>query len=64
MLKSTIALLLAATLVACGGGNDQPHFPSGPQTQQPPITKGADTDTPVEPETGNEAIATAKKSLT
>jgi hypothetical protein len=64
MCKSTIVLLLAAALVACGGGgHDEPIQTSGPQTHQPPITKGASTDTPVQPETGDEAIGRQKKGL-
>ena len=62
MLKSTMALTLAVILIACGGGNE-PVQTSGPQTLQPPITKGAPTDTPVAPETGDESIAAEKKSL-
>ncbi|MES2758824.1 MAG: hypothetical protein V4693_15730 [Pseudomonadota bacterium] len=60
-MKSTIALMLAATLVACGGNNPSYQL-SGPQTQQPPGTKGAPTDTPVQPESGADTT-TAIKAL-
>ncbi|MET0855582.1 MAG: hypothetical protein ABWY27_02425 [Telluria sp.] len=65
MFKSTITLALAAALVACGGGGggDEPIQTSGPQTRQPPITKGAATDTPVQPETGDEASGRLKTGL-
>jgi hypothetical protein len=64
MSKSTIALALAAALVGCGGGGgDEPIQTSGPQTHQPPITKGASTDTAVQPETGDEAIGRQRQGL-